>query len=159
MTILNDLTFRAVFDFVSAAFLLGGVIFMFVGALGVVRLPDAYHRIHAASICVTLGLSAMLIAACFHLGAASILMKSLITIVFIFVATPIGSHMLAKAAHDTNLDQWDHTLSDEFAEDKAKYGWMDNEPDAEDDDSTEQGVADPSGQAKSADTANGQFAA
>jgi len=159
MTIFNELTFRALFDFISAAFLLGGLFFMFVGALGVVRLPDAYHRIHAASICVTLGLTAMLIAACFHLGAASILMKSLITIVFIFVATPIGSHMLAKAAHDTNLPQWDHTLSDELAEDKEKYGWLDDDPVATADDSLEPVAIDPTGEEPSADPANGQFAA
>ncbi len=159
MTILDDLTFRAALDFISAIFLLGGVFFMFVGALGVVRLPDAYHRIHAASICVTLGLSAMLIAACFHLGAASILMKSLITIAFIFVATPIGSHMLSKAAHDTNLDQWDHTLSDEFAEDKAKYGWMEDEFAEDIDESSEPGVSDPTGDEQSSNPANGQFAA
>lgn len=127
MSSLDGMTFRALFDFVSAGFLVGGLFFMVVGALGVVRLPDAYNRIHAASICVTLGLSALLFAACFHLGAAPILMKSIITIVFIFVATPIGSHMLAKAAHDTNLAQWDHTLSDEFAEDKARFGWMEAE--------------------------------
>lgn len=128
MILADAITIRAAFDFISAAFLLAGLFFMFVGALGVVRLPDAYNRIHAASICVTLGLSAMLVAACFHLNAAPILTKSAITIVFIFVATPIGSHMLAKAAHDTNLPQWENTLSDELAEDKQRYGWTDREP-------------------------------
>ncbi len=120
---LTGLTARAVFDFVSAGVLISGLFFMVVGALGVVRLPDAYHRIHAASICVTLGLTAMLVAACFHIQAAPIIMKSFITIVFIFVATPMGSHMLAKAAHDTRLPQWGKTLSDELAEDKRLHGW------------------------------------
>ncbi len=128
MNIFDGLTIRALFDFLSAGFLLAALCFMFIGAMGVVRLPDAYNRIHAASICVTLGLTAMLIAACFHLNAAPILTKSAITIVFIFVATPIGSHMLAKAAHDTNLPQWESTLSDELAEDKKRYGWADDEP-------------------------------
>jgi hypothetical protein len=35
------------------------------------------------------------------------------------VATPIGSHLLAKAAHHGRLEQWDRTLGDELAEDKA----------------------------------------
>ncbi|RMH24298.1 MAG: hypothetical protein D6693_10065 [Planctomycetota bacterium] len=128
MNTLDGFTLRALFDLASAAVLAGGLFFMVVGALGVVRLPDAYNRIHAASICVTLGLSAMLLAACFHLGAAPIIMKSIITVTFIFVATPIGSHMLAKAAHDTHQPQWAKTLSDEFAEDKARFGWADPAP-------------------------------
>lgn len=124
MNTLDGMTFRAAFDLLSAVALLGGLCFMLIGALGVLRLPDAYNRIHAASICVTLGLSALLVSTCFHLGAPAIIMKSAITMTFIFVATPIGSHMLAKAAHDTNLEQWEHTLSDEFAEDKERHGWM-----------------------------------
>lgn len=120
---LTGLTPRAIFDFVSAVVLVSGLLFMVIGALGVVRLPDAYHRIHAASICVTLGLTAMLVAACFHLQAPPIIMKSVITVAFIFVATPMGSHMLAKAAHDTGLSQWNKTLSDELAEDKQQHGW------------------------------------
>ena len=129
MTSLDGFTIRALFDLISAVILVAGLFFMVVGALGVWRLPDVYNRIHAASICVTLGLSCMMIAACFHLGAAPIIMKSIVTIIFIFVATPIGSHMLAKAAHDTNLPQWEQTLSDEFAEDKERFGWM--APDAD----------------------------
>lgn len=143
----DAITIRAIFDFFSAGFLLAGLFFMVVGAMGVVRLPDAYNRIHAASICVTLGLSAMLVAACFHLNAAPILTKSAITIVFIFVATPIGSHMLAKAAHDTNLPQWERTLSDDLAADKAEFGWLD------DDDILDSPASDDQG------ASEGQFAA
>lgn len=143
----DAITIRAIFDFFSAGFLLAGLFFMVVGAMGVVRLPDAYNRIHAASICVTLGLSAMLVAACFHLNAAPILTKSAITIVFIFVATPIGSHMLAKAAHDTNLPQWERTLSDDLAADKAEFGWLD------DDDVPDSPASDDQG------ASEGQFAA
>jgi len=120
MTLLQSLTWRAVADVLSAIALLGGLFFMFVGAVGVVRLPDAYNRIHAASKCVTLGLTGMLIAACFHLGTMPVVSKAIATIVFTFVATPIGSHLLAKAAHHGGLPQWDHTLSDDLAEDKAR---------------------------------------
>jgi len=120
---LDGLTWRAFFDFAAAAFLLAGLAFMGIGALGVVRLPDAYNRIHAASICVTLGLSGMLVAACLHIGATPILTKAVITFIFIIVATPIGSHMLAKAAHDAGLPQWEETLDDERAQDRGDDEW------------------------------------
>ncbi len=111
-------TFNALTDIIAAIMLLFGLFFMFVGAVGVVRLPDAYNRIHAASMCVTLGLTGMLVAACFHLAAPTVVSKALATIVFMFVATPVGSHMLAKAAHHGRLPQWSHTLSDELTDDK-----------------------------------------
>lgn len=119
MSFFDGFTLRAALDILAAAALLVGLFFMFVGALGVVRLPDAYNRIHAASKCVTLGLTGMLIAACFHIGTGPLVSKALATIAFTFVATPIGSHLLAKAAHHANLPLWARTLSDELAEDKA----------------------------------------
>lgn len=99
--------------------LAGGILFMFLGALGVLRFPDVYTRIHAASKCTTLGFTGMLIAACFHLADPKAVALAIITIVFTFVATPIGSHLLAKAAHHGKADMWPGTLSDELADDKA----------------------------------------
>ena len=92
---------------------------MLVGPIGIHRFPDAFNRIHAASKCQTLGLSALLLAVCFHVSDAVTVGKAVITIVFTFVATPVGSHMIAKAAHHARDTIWSGTLSDELAEDKA----------------------------------------
>ncbi len=131
-------TLRAAADLIAAALLLGGLLFMFIGSIGVVRLPDGFHRIHAVSVCATLGLTGMLLAACFHIGSVVLISKAVMTIVFLFVAAPAGSHLLAKAAHDADLPQWGKTLSDELAEDKADFGveeWIgtskDPDPEAE----------------------------
>lgn len=118
MSAFDGFTWHALMDWAAALFLLGGLVFMVIGALGVHRLPDAYNRLHAASKCVTLGLTGMLLAACYHLGTAPIVSKALITIAFTFVANPIGSHLLAKAAHHAGLKQWERTLSDDLAQDK-----------------------------------------
>jgi len=103
----------------TALVLLVGLFFMLIGAVSLHRLPDAYNRLHGASICVTLGLTCMLLAAAQELGSAAVVSKALITLVFSFVASPIGSHLLAKAAHHGGLEQWGETLGDELAEDKA----------------------------------------
>ena len=118
----DGFTLRAAADLIAAALLLGGLLFMFIGSIGVVRLPDGFHRIHAVSVCATLGLTGMLLAACFHIGSAVVISKAVMTIVFLFVAAPAGSHLLGKAAHDADLPLWEKTLSDELAEDKADYG-------------------------------------
>ena len=111
------ITTKGVLDLIAAFALLVGLFFMFVGAVGVFRMPDAYHRIHAASKCTTLGLTGMLVAACLHLGGVNIVSKAVITIVFTFIATPIGSHLLSKAAHRGGLPTWEGTLDDEYARD------------------------------------------
>lgn len=106
-------------DILAILCLLGGIFFMFVGAVGVVRFPDAYNRLHAASKCSTLGLMGFLLAAVFHIGTVAVALKALLTLIFAFVAMPVGSHILAKAAHIDGLEQWERTLSDELADDKA----------------------------------------
>ena len=120
--LLDGFTMRALADLIAAALLLGGLLFMFIGSIGVVRLPDGFHRIHAVSVCATLGLTGMLLGACFHIGSIVLISKAAMTIVFLFVAAPAGSHLLAKAAHDGDLPQWEKTLSDELAEDKEAFG-------------------------------------
>ena len=119
MVLAADDATAGVRDLLATISLAGGLFFMFVGAVGVVRLPDAYQRIHAASKCTTLGLAGMLIAAILHVWTLDIAGKAIMAIVFTFVASPIGSHLLAKAAHHCKIEQWPGTLSDELAQDKA----------------------------------------
>ena len=104
---------------VATVVLLGaGRSLMLIGAWGVGRLPDTYHRLHASSKCSTLGLFGMLAGAVVYIGTADALIKAALTLLFAVVATPVGSHILAKAAHNTGLRQWPHTLSDELADDQ-----------------------------------------
>ncbi|MEM6392084.1 MAG: monovalent cation/H(+) antiporter subunit G [Planctomycetota bacterium] len=107
-----------VLDILALISLAFGLFFMMVGALGLVRLPDVYHRIHAASKATTLGLLGLLLAAVLHVGTFGVATKALLTIVFAFVATPIGSHILAKAAHRDGAEQWSGTLADDLADDE-----------------------------------------
>ena len=104
-------------ELLATAFLLVGLAFFLVGAIGIVRLPDVFMRLHAASKCSTLGLLGMLVAACLALGTDEVAAKAIAVIVFTAVATPIGSHLLAKAALETRQAQWDRTLGDEHADD------------------------------------------
>jgi monovalent cation/proton antiporter MnhG/PhaG subunit len=89
-----------------------GLFFMVVGAVGVVRLPDVYHRLHAASKCSTLGVLGLLLAAVFHIGTIAIAAKAVMVILFAFVATPLGVHMLGKAALRTRTPTWAPTQQD-----------------------------------------------
>ena len=106
-------------NIVACAFLVLGLFFMLVGAIGIVRFPDTYNRLHASSKCGTLGLLGLLLGAVFFLGSLAVVAKAALTMVFAFVALPVGSHILAKAAHLNKAEQWEKTLSDELEEDQA----------------------------------------
>lgn len=116
---MTDVTMSIILDLAATLFLLFGLAFMFVGVLGLHRFPDSYGRLHAVTKCATLGLLGMLVAAILHIGVASIITKALMTIIFVFIANPVGSHMLAKAAHHARYHKWERTLSDDLEEDKA----------------------------------------
>jgi multicomponent Na+:H+ antiporter subunit G len=104
-------------DWIAAVFVLIGLFFFVLGAVGIVRMPDTYHRLHAATKCSTLGIIGLLAGVIFHLGTGAVDAKVVLVIVFAFVAGPVGSHMLAKAALRVGDEQWSGTLSDEHAED------------------------------------------
>ena len=130
----------AFFDILTVAWLAFGAFFMFVGVIGLVRLPDAYNRMHAASKCITLGIAGVVIAAMCHFGAArvrtseappgvipvgvterissaemlSVATTSILVILFQFVAAPVGTHMLARAAHAEKAELAPGTLSDDL---------------------------------------------
>lgn len=88
----------AVVDVLSALSLLAGAFFCLIGAVGLLRMPDFYTRMHAASVLETLGagfiLLGLLLQAGFTLVAAKLLMIGLL----IFFASPTASHALARAA-------------------------------------------------------------
>jgi len=110
-------------DIVTILFLLSGLFFMFVGAVGIVRLPDVYHRMHAATKGVTLGIAGLLVATAIamstleHASASAIITRVVLVILFQFIANPVGAHLLSKAAHLDGCVPWSGTLSDEMEQD------------------------------------------
>ncbi|WP_432800144.1 monovalent cation/H(+) antiporter subunit G [Poriferisphaera sp. WC338] len=112
-------------EFGSIFFLVAGLFFMFVGALGVFRLPDVFHRMHASSKCSTLGLLGLMLAVIFNVGTIAIITKATLTIVFAFAAIPVGSHLLAKASLKDGAPKWRGTIDDEWHKSKTAQNDMD----------------------------------
>ena len=95
------------FDMVASASLLFGAFFCVVGGVGILRLPDFYCRTHGASITDTLGAGLLLLGLTVHElglvaseGASPLnIMKLVILILFLFLASPTSGHALVKAAY------------------------------------------------------------
>jgi multicomponent Na+:H+ antiporter subunit G len=88
----------AVLDIASWALLLGGGAFCLVGALGVLRMPDFYTRVHAASVADNVGSFAILAGLALQAGLTLTTVKLLIIAALIFFTSPAATHALVKAA-------------------------------------------------------------
>jgi multicomponent Na+:H+ antiporter subunit G len=91
-------------EVLSWAFLMAGSIFLLIGGLGLIRLPDFYTRIHAAGITDTMGAWLILVGLMFSAGWTLISVKLLMLLFFLAVTSPLASHALAKAAFLRGLE-------------------------------------------------------
>ena len=105
---------EALLDLVVAALLLVGALFALVAAVGLIRLPDLYTRMHAASKAGTLGSGVLLIALAIHDGTGGTASRALAGVVFFLLTAPISAHLLAKAAHAVGYDLWEGSVMNEM---------------------------------------------
>ncbi|MEX0742042.1 MAG: monovalent cation/H(+) antiporter subunit G [Phycisphaeraceae bacterium] len=80
------------------ALLVVGVFFLTVAAIGFVRLPDVFCRLHISGVIDTLGAPLLLLAAALYLGVSLASGKLLLAILFLYVTSPLVGHLLARAA-------------------------------------------------------------
>ncbi len=85
-------------DLLSWACLLAGGFFCIVGAVGMLRMPDFYTRMHAASVVDTLGAGLVLLGLLLQAGPTLVAVKLLMLGGLIFFASPTATHALARAA-------------------------------------------------------------
>ena len=88
----------AALHFASWALILAGGAFCLVGALGILRMPDFYTRVHAASVTDVVGSLALLLGLALQAGATLVTVKLAFIALLIFFTSPAATHALAKAA-------------------------------------------------------------
>lgn len=102
-------------DYIIAATVLIGTIFLVLAALAAIRMPDVYCRLSASTKAVTFGAGMMLLGAAVALEDAGITTRAIAGIAFYFITSPIAAHVLARAAHQRGTRLWEGTLIDELA--------------------------------------------
>jgi len=93
-----------------------GLAFDLFGAIGLVRLPDVYNRVQAATKCVTLGTCMILVGACIWSGFDSLGTKGIICAVFILLTSPVGAHAIARGAYRSGVKLWKGSVEDKLEE-------------------------------------------
>jgi multicomponent Na+:H+ antiporter subunit G len=75
-----------------------GLGIMTIGVYGVLRMPDVYTQLHAASKAAFLGVAALLAAACMF-GDGAIIARSVLIVPLLALTTPVAAHAIARGAY------------------------------------------------------------
>lgn len=107
-------------QFLGLTFIVVGLAFDLFGCLGLVRLPDVYNRLQAATKCVTMGTCSILFGAFLMIGFTAAGMKSLLCMVFLALTAPVSAHAIARAAHRSGVPLWPGSVIDCYARDQNR---------------------------------------
>jgi len=107
-------------DVIGLIFISIGLTFDFLGCLGLVRLPDLYTRLQAATKAVTLGTCSILFGTFLIVGFVAAGMKALLCMIFILLTSPVAAHSVCRGAHKAGVKLWEGSVVDRYAEDIEK---------------------------------------
>lgn len=105
-------------EIIISFFLIIGGVLSFIGALGILRFPDVYGRLHAATKSATLGVISIMIGTFLYFLLLHDLFvgKLLLTVLFVFLTAPVGAFMISRAAYHTGVKLWDKSKQDDLAD-------------------------------------------
>lgn len=91
---------------VAIGLILVGLCFLFVAAVGVLRLPDVFTRAHAVSLTDSLGAFFVLGGLAVYQGFSTNFVKLLIVLVLLYLLNPVIAHATVRAALRSGLKPW-----------------------------------------------------
>ncbi|MFH0764654.1 MAG: monovalent cation/H(+) antiporter subunit G [Candidatus Omnitrophota bacterium] len=97
-----------------------GLVFDFFGCLGLVRMPDVYNRLQAATKCVTLGTCTIMLGVFVISGFNAVGIKALLCGLFLLLTSPTAAHALSRGAYRAGVKLWDKSVVDKYGNDKPK---------------------------------------
>jgi multicomponent Na+:H+ antiporter subunit G len=94
-----------------------GLAFSLVGCIGVIRFPDIYTRLQAATKCITLGTCGVLVGTILCAGWGMIATKCAVCMLFILITSPTAAHALARGSHAFGVKLWEKSVINKYDED------------------------------------------
>lgn len=98
----------------AAAVLVIGSVFALLAAVGIVRLPDLYTRMHAASKAGAVGAGLILVAVAMVSLDGAVILRALLGILFLLLTTPVSAHLLARAGWRAGVSPHSSTSIDDM---------------------------------------------
>lgn len=105
----------------ASIFLMTGALVSLLAAIGFVRFPDFFLRLHASSKSGSLGIILIIIGYSLVTPDLATVVKAFLIALLLFAKSPIGSMALARAAYVVGEDMW-HTTIDQWEDDLVRQG-------------------------------------
>jgi len=109
-------------EYIGVAIVIVGLAFDVFGCVGLVRLPDIYTRLQAATKCVTLGTCMILIGIAILTGLNATGVKALVCMAFVLITSPTAAHAIARGAYKFGVNLQEPTVVDRYAETQTDEG-------------------------------------
>jgi len=91
-----------------------------IGAMGILRFPDVYNRLHANTVVVVGGVIMTLFGVSILYSLSMYSLKALLIALFLFITNPVGAHAIARAAHKSGVKLWPRSVVDKLEEEEKQ---------------------------------------
>ncbi|MCU0255520.1 MAG: monovalent cation/H(+) antiporter subunit G, partial [Vicinamibacterales bacterium] len=95
-----------------------GALLLLIAGIGVLRMPDLFLRMSATSKASSLGAGCMLLAVAVSAAEFSVTVRALLGVAFLFLTTPVASHMIGRAAYLLKVQMFQGMVCDDL---RGKY--------------------------------------
>ena len=105
-------------DIIVGIFAFLGTVFVFLAAVGMIRMPDTYLRISVTTKAATLGIGLLMLAGAIHSNDIAITAKVLAIILFILLTAPVSAHLIGRTSYYSGVKMWKNSIMDDL---EGKY--------------------------------------
>ncbi|QED38293.1 monovalent cation/H(+) antiporter subunit G [Antarcticibacterium arcticum] len=105
-------------DIIVGIFAFLGTVFVFLAAVGMIRMPDTYLRISVTTKAATLGIGLLMLAGAIYSNDIAITAKVLAIILFILLTAPVSAHLIGRTSYYSGVKLWKDSVMDDL---KGKY--------------------------------------
>ena len=82
-------------DMIGKTLITTGLMFDLFGCIGLIRMPDVYNRLQAATKCVTLGTFSIMLGVFAIYGFTAVGIKAILCGIFLLITSPTAAHALS----------------------------------------------------------------
>ncbi len=110
-------------DILAVLLLFGGLFFLSVGVIGLIRLPDVYNRLHALGKCDTMGMGLIVLGLMLLIPGTTNVVKLALLGALTYTINPVMTHIITKTAYvrGTPMAEGSFVISTYYEEDEGEF--------------------------------------